>query len=162
MLIAGAVVALFALPASAPAATKTYAGTTDGSGQLAVDVLVNKEGKLKGIKELRGDNVPVTCEQSGANTVYFTFPTSIKVNKHKRFYSEWTQPTHGNKSWVRGQFGPKRVLNGTVHFDQHFQAEGGLPEENCASGDLAYRVERGAPDVVPGSLRLFGGRAAGP
>ena len=102
MLIAGAGVALLALPASASAVTKRYAGTTEGSGQFAIDVVVNKEGKLTGIKELRGNNIPVTCEQSGAQSVYFTFPTSIKVNKHKRFYAEWTQPTYGNKSWVRG------------------------------------------------------------
>jgi hypothetical protein len=150
-LFATVVVAMLMSPAGAAAATKVYAGTTDGAGQFAMDVVVNKKGKLKGITELRGNNIPVTCEQSGANTVYFTFPTSIKVSKHHKFYAEWSQPTYGNKSWVRGAFAPKRVASGTLHFDQHFLADQGLPEENCSSADLAFRVERGAPDVVPPS-----------
>jgi hypothetical protein len=161
-LITGTVVALLALPATASAATKVYAGTTDGSGQLAMDVLVKKDGKLKYIKELRGQFIPVTCEQSGAQTVYFTFPTSIKVNKHHKFFSEWTQPTYNNKSSIRGSFVPKKVTNGTFNFSQHFVAENGMPEENCNSGDLGYHLDRGAPDVVPSPFRLNGGRAAGP
>jgi hypothetical protein len=152
-LLATLAVAALALPAGASAATKVYAGTTDGAGQFAMDVVVNKRGKLKGITELRGNNIPVTCEQSGANTVYFTFPTSIKINKRHRFHAEWSQPTFGNTSWVRGILSPKRVANGTLHFDQHFLADGSFPEENCASADLAYSLARGAPDVVPPSSR---------
>ena len=159
-LIAGVIVASLAVPATASAATKVYAGTTDGSGQIAMDVVVNRKGKLKGITEIRGQNVPVTCEQSGAQTVYFTFPTSTKINSHRKFYAEWVQPTYGNKSWIRGSFAPKKVINGTLHFDQHFQAEGSYPEENCSSADLAYRAERGAPDVVPSPFKVAGGGLA--
>lgn len=159
-LIAGLAAAALAVPATADAATKVYAGTTDGSGQIAMDVVVNRKGKLKGITEVRGKNVPVTCEQSGPQAVYFTFPTSTKINSHRRFYAEWTQPTYGNKSWIRGTFAPKKVINGTLHFDQHFKAQGNYPEENCASGDISYRAERGAPDVIPGPVKVPGGGLA--
>ena len=150
-LIAGVIVASLAVPATASAATKVYAGTTDGSGQIALDVVVNRKGKLKGITQIRAKNIPVTCERSGPLTAYFTHSTAIKINSHRKFYAEWTQQTFGNESWIRGTFAPKKVVNGTFHFDQHFDAEDGYPEENCHSADLAYRAERGAPDVIPPS-----------
>ena len=161
-LIAGFVVTLLALPPTAGAATKIYAGTTDGSGQLAMDVVVNKKGRLKFITELRANHIPVTCEQSGPQAAYFTVPTSIRISRHRKYFYEWTQPTYANKSWIRGAFVPKKVTNGTLHFDQHFPADGSLPEENCSSGDLGYHLDRGAPDVVPSPFRSYGGRAAGP
>jgi hypothetical protein len=148
-------VVLLVLPAAAGARTKVYAGTTDGSGQLAMDVVVGKSGRLKFITELRANHIPVTCEQSGAQSAYFTVPTSIKVSRHRKYSYEWTQATYANKSWVQGAFLPKKVSEGTLHFDQHFPAVGSLPEENCSSGDLAYHLDRGAPDVVPGPTRLF-------
>jgi len=159
-LVAAVVVASLAVPATASAATKVYAGTTDGSGQLAMDVVVNRKGKLRGITEVRGKNVPVTCEQSGARNAYFTFPTSVKISSHRKFSAVWTQATYGNESSIRGTFAPKKVVNGMFHFDQHFEAKGGEPEENCTSSELAYRLERGAPDVVPGPVKVAGGGLA--
>ena len=160
-LIAGTIVAALVLPGTAAAAKKVYAGTTDGSGQLAMDVVVNKKGKLQYITELRGNQIPVTCEQSGAQTVYFTIPTSIRINTHHKYHSHWEQPTYGNRSSIRGAFVPKKVTNGTVNFSQHFTAEGSYPEENCNSGDLGYHLDRGAPDVNPSPLRLNGGHPVG-
>jgi hypothetical protein len=159
-LIAGLIVASLAVPATASAASKVYAGTTDGSGQLAMDVVVNRKGKLRGITEVRGKNVPATCDRSGARTVYFTFPTSTKINAHRKFAEVWTQATYGNESSMRGTFARKKVVNGTFHFDQHFEAKGGEPEETCTSPDLAYRLVRGAPDVVPGPVKVPGGGLA--
>ena len=161
-LIAAVIVASLAVPATASAATKIYAGTTDGSGQIAMDVVVNRKGKLRGITEVRGQNVPVQCEQSGAQTVYFTFPTSTKISANRKFYAEWTEPEFGTKSWIRGSFAPKKVASGTFHFHKHLKAEGNYPEENCKSADLGYRAERGAPNVVPSPPKApAGGLTAG-
>jgi hypothetical protein len=154
-LIAVAAALLLALPAAASAASKTYGGTSDGGtsgageGQIAMDVTVDKAGKPRRITELRGNNIPAQCEQSGQVMIYLTYPTSIVVDKHGRFFAEFVQPTHGNKSWIRGRFLPKKVVNGNFVFDQHFLADGTYPEENCSTGQQAYRATRGGPDVVP-------------
>ena len=146
--------AALAAPGTAAAAKKVYAGTTDGGGQIALDVKVNRFGIPLKITQLRLNKIPVHCDQSGDITVYSTYSGSdISIRPSGKFYGERVQPTYGNKSWIRGRFASKRQAAGTLVFDEHFQADQNFPEENCRSQVLAFTVKKGAPDVVPGSPR---------
>jgi hypothetical protein len=151
--VAVASVAL-AAPPSAAAKSKVYAGTTDGGGQIAVDVKLNKDGAPKKITEIRVNRIPVHCDQSGDITVYSTFAGSnIGIKENGKFYGETVQETYGNKTWIRGQFSGKKNAAGKFLFYEHFLADEQYPEENCKSDILTYSVKRNAPDVVPGSPR---------
>ncbi len=157
---AGLIVAMLAgalaLPASAPAASKIYGGTTEGGGNLAFDVAVNRKGKPKRITEIRATNLPTECETSGPVPSYTTFTGTLKVTD-KRYAATYTQETYGNQSSIEGKFGgkKKRKASGTMVFDYHFpeDLENGYPEEDCSTGEIAYTVKRGGPDVQTPAAR---------
>lgn len=143
-----AVAACLVLPASASAALKTYAGTTDVGGNVAIDVKVGKTGLPKGIVELRGSQLPTSCELSGQITSRLSIPTVLPLSPRFKFYGEFAQPTYGNVSWIRGKFTSKRQIVGSFVYDHHYLAEGSFPEENCTTGVQTFTVVKGAPDLV--------------
>jgi len=137
-------------PASAAAKSVVYAGTTSGGGKIAMDVRVSSKGKPKRITEIRGVDIPIECEQSGAQKAYVTIPVDLKVNRSGGF-SFANEDSYGNESSILGDFKGRKAktLKGIVVYANHFQAEGDLPEENCGSSSLTYKIKKGAPDVVP-------------
>ena len=140
-----------AAPAGASAATKTWAGTTDGDGQIAMDVKVNKKGVPKKITELRGVHLPGICDTSGSGIPLNTrIPSAIKVDGKGEFSFTRTDPTYGNTSSIEGKFSGKKLkkVKGTFVYANHFPAEDGYPEENCHTDELGYTAKKGAPDVV--------------
>jgi hypothetical protein len=144
-----ATAALLALPATASAATKVYGGTAGETGEIAMDVKVNKRGKPKMITEIRAAKLPAECEQSGQlNVSTRTPPLKLKINNKGKFYGELVQPTYGNKSWIRGKFTSKRQVTGTFVYDYHFLADDQYPEENCRTAELPFTMSKGGPDVV--------------
>ncbi len=152
VIAAVAVAATLALPASAPAATKIFAGTTGpeaAPGQMAMDVVVNKKGKPKRITELRGMNLASNCDISGPLVQSMRRGVLIKVNKKGKFSGQITQPTYGNVSTIRGKFSSKRQVGGTFVLNRHFLADSQFPEENCNTGELPFTLKKGAPDVDP-------------
>jgi hypothetical protein len=85
--------AVLVVPSAAAAKSKVYAGTTDGNGQIAVDVKLNKDGEPKKITEIRVNKIPVRCEQSGDITVFSTYSGSnIGIKDNGKFYGETVQP----------------------------------------------------------------------
>jgi hypothetical protein len=132
----------------ASAKTATYAGTTEGDGRVAADVVIKKH-KVRKITEARGFNLPAVCEQSGPLPVDATLPGPIKVSKRGKFDVTIEQPVYGNVSRVKGRFDGKK-LTGKLDLDAHYPAEGIYPEEDCATGPIEYNAKRGAPDETQG------------
>jgi hypothetical protein len=146
MLGTAAVTAAFMLApiGAASAKTATYAGTTEGDGKVAADVVIKKH-KVKKITEARGFNLPAVCELSGPLPVDATLPGPVKVSKKGKFDVFYEQPVYGNLSHVRGKF-DGRKLTGTLDLDAHYPAQGIYPEEDCATDVLTFKAERGALD----------------
>lgn len=130
--IAGVVTAALLLPAGAQAATKTFAGTTEGGGVIALDVKVSKKGKIKKILEARGAELPTVCEQSGMVPSHLTFPDPIKVKGNGKFSDSYAQPTYGNESTIEFKGRKRKLVAGVINVDYHFPAEDGYPAEDCS------------------------------
>ena len=136
-----------AIPTAASAARKTYGGTTDGGGQIALDVVVSKKGKVKRVTEIRAINLPSICEVSGQLTTYTALPGPLGVVA-KEFSAIYTQPTYLNESTVEGRFTGKKNVSGTLSFSYHFLADAQFPEEDCDTGPLGFRAKRNGPDAI--------------
>jgi hypothetical protein len=137
--------ALVLIPASsASAKTATYAGTTEGDGKVAADVVIKKR-KVKKVIEARGFNLPAVCELSGPLPVDATLPGPIKVSRKGKFDVAFEQPVYGNVSHVKGKFDGKK-LTGKLQLDAHYPATDVYPEEDCSSSVLEFTAKRGAPD----------------
>jgi hypothetical protein len=139
-----AAVLMLAPISSASAKIATYAGTTEGDGRVAADVVIKKR-KVKKITEARGFNLPAVCELSGPLPVDATLPGPIKVSKKGKFDVTLEQPVYGNVSHVKGEFDGKK-LTGKLKLDARYPATDTYPEENCVSSVLEFKAERGAPD----------------
>jgi len=150
-----ATVVALAAPSAANAAILTYGGSIAGGtaeSKIAVDVKVSRKGVIKKVTELRAVEIPINCEQSGAQTAYTTIPVSLPVDGKGRFSFEYTDPVYGNTSSINGVFKPNgRAIAGRFVYANHFPAEGGLPEEDCASPLLGFKVKLGGADVIPPS-----------
>ena len=118
--------------------------------QIALDVVVNKKGKIKRITEMRALDLPSICDLSGQLTTYSAFPGPVKVAA-KRFDVTYVQPTYGNESFVNGRFTGKRNLSGTLSFSYHFLADAQFPEEDCDTGELGLprRLATGRTSILP-------------
>ena len=145
MRIVGSIVAACAatlvLAAPAQAARGTYAGTiTNTTGKIALDVKISKAGFVKKVTEIRVTDVPSTCEISGQATVQHTFPADLRVDQQTaRYGGTYTQPNAGNQSRIDGKI-KRRKTKGTIQIDYLYPPQGGVPEENCDTGLLAYKA----------------------
>ena len=146
IIIGAAIAAAMLLPATAQAATKTYAGTTEGGGVIALDVKVSHKGVVRKITEARGAQLPTVCEQSGKVPSHLTFPDPIEVKRNGKFADDYAQPTYGNVSMIGGKFKGKKKVSGTIDVDFHFPAEDGYPEENCSTGPIDFQAKAGKKD----------------
>ena len=146
-LAAGTVVMLAPI-SSALAKTATYAGTTEGDGKVAADVVIKKH-KVKKITEARGFNLPAVCELSGPMPVDATLPGPVKVSRKGKFDVTFQQPVYGNVSHTKGRFDGKK-LTGKLELDAHYPATNIYPEEDCVTDVLKFNAKRGAPDETQG------------
>ena len=144
MTVAAAAVVMLVPISSASAKTATYAGTTEGDGKVAADVVIKKQ-KVKKITEARGFNLPAVCEQSGALPVDATLDGPVKVSTKGKFDVMFEQPVYGTVSHLKGRFDGKK-LTGKNDLDAHYPATTIYPEEDCVTGVLQFKAKRGAPD----------------
>ncbi len=146
-LLATTTVTVLVIAAPAHAAQRTYAGTTDGAGHIALDVKI-KHGVVTKLLRVRGDKIPSTCEVSGPiPEVSFNQPAGLRVPPSGRVKGSYTQPTYGNVSTLTGRFDGDTVT-GKIRVNYHYPAEDPYPEEDCDTGKLAFTAELGAPDQV--------------
>lgn len=138
------------LPASASAKTVVFAGSTEGGGKIAMDVRLGRGQTPRAVTELRGVDIPINCEQSGPQTAFVTIPVNLKVNR-RGLFSFVNEDSEGNRSVIVGKFRGRADKNvrGEFVYANHFPAENGLPEEDCASEQLTFQAKKGAPDVIP-------------
>lgn len=139
-----------ALPAGASAAKVVYGGTTEGGGRVAMDVKVSHKGVPKKITEIRGVDLPATCEQSGPGAkLNARVPVSLKIDKNGEFSFSYTEPTYGNTSSITGKVRGHKLdkLKGTLNYANHYPADAKYPEENCSTGPLKYKVKAAGADV---------------
>lgn len=138
-----------AVPGTASAASAIYGGTTEGEGQIAMTVTI-KQGIPKRITEIRGVNIPVNCEISGAQRANTRIPVDIRVTRSRGAFVFTSEDSYGNESGILGKFRGRTRRNaaGSFVYASHFPAEGTLPEENCTTEALGFQVRKGAPDVV--------------
>jgi hypothetical protein len=137
-------------PASASAATKVYGGTAEFGGRIAMDVKLSKSGVAKKILEIRGVDVPGTCEQSGPGILLNARITpSIKVSEKGKFKFSSTDH-YGNHTTVKGKFSGRKDkrVSGELVYANHFPAEGPYPEEDCATDPTGFKAHKGGEDVV--------------
>ena len=152
-LLCAAIGMLALLPAGASAAIKTYGGTAEIGGTIALDVKLNKKGVAKRIIEIRAAQLPGTCETSGPGIPLNTrIPVDLKVSKKGKFQFEYTDE-YGNRSHIDGKFSGRKDkrASGTFIYANHFPAEGPYPEEDCTTAESAFTVKKGGPDVPPPS-----------
>ncbi|MDX6583322.1 MAG: hypothetical protein QOI10_2506 [Solirubrobacterales bacterium] len=146
-LIAAVAAGALVIAAPAEAAKGTYAGSvTNTTGKIALDVKI-QQGSVTKITHLRGKGIPSNCEVSGQiPSVNFDLASNIAVNQQTaKFKGNYTQPTYGNVSTIKGTFFGNTV-EGKVDVNFHYQAEGQYPEENCDTGKLTFKAKFGAPD----------------
>ena len=152
-LLVGVLAGLMLLPAAASAAVKTYGGTADIGGNLAMDVKLNKKGVAKRILEIRGEDLIGTCETSGPGVkLNLRVVEDLTVAKGK-FHFKFTDE-YGNKSRLDGKFSGKKDkrVSGTFVYANHFAAEGPYPEENCGTAKSGFSMKKGGADVqLPGA-----------
>jgi len=154
-LLGFALTAALAFPGAAAAATKTYGGTTDSGGKIAIDAVV-KQGHAVRIAEARADNLKADCEESGTARVYVTVPGPIDVADSGKFKFTYTKPGTELKTTLRGKFrGAKdKKVSGTFVYADHFPASDTQPAEDCVTKELGYSAKRGGPDVELPSSRI--------
>jgi hypothetical protein len=145
---AATLAATLALAASAQAEIGTWAGTVTGTtGQIALDVKINRQSALTKVKQIRVKDVPSQCPVEGTANVAHTFPANLKIQGDGSFSGAYSQPTYGNQSTFAGQFNRNgHKIKGTIQINFHYPAEGGVPEEDCDTGPLPYKVKYNAPD----------------
>ena len=155
--LAAVAATMLAVPAAASAVTQTYGGTTSGDGQVAMDIKFDRNGFPRKVVEVRGNEIPITCEQSGAipgganfRVNFAALGLSAPRIINGSFFFKNTD-TYGNHSYFHGRFfgGQLQRVAGDFLYSNHFLAEGPYPEEDCTSGPQTFAVKRGGPDVQP-------------
>jgi hypothetical protein len=149
-----------AIPAASQAKVVTYGGKFSMGGVVAFDVKVNKKNVPKKVLEIRADQMPATCETSGAQVLVWTQVRRLGISvKNGGFKANLVDAEFGNKSKITGEFKNKnRKLGGGFTYSSHFPAGNGLPEEDCNTETLLYSARRGGDDVVVPPQRPTGRR----
>jgi hypothetical protein len=147
--VAAAAVAL-AIPAASEAKVVTYGGRISPGGKIALDVKVGKKKVPKKVVAIRADQVPATCETSGAQVLVWTKVRRLGAEvRDEAFKVNLVDAEFGNRSKITGEFrGGSRKLAGDFAYSSHFPAGDGLPEEDCGTEKLEYTARRGGEDVV--------------
>jgi hypothetical protein len=99
---------------------------------------------------IRADQVPATCETSGAQVLVWTQVRGLRAEVRKgAFKVRLVDAEFGNRSRITGEFrARKEKLAGDFTYSSHFPAGDGLPEEDCNTEKLTYSAKRGGRDVV--------------
>jgi hypothetical protein len=129
-----------------------YQGAFVGVDNAPISIATKlRRGRPSAVRQLHFTKLPVTCEQTGANTFDTSagtgapLPGPIRINRETRSfslvnYAFVTGSTTGTETFA-GKFSRSwRKVRGTYQATVHFAADATGPEETCTSQTFQYKA----------------------